>query len=125
MFDVEQFGDRLRIARIKKGLSQEELASLVGSTKQVVSKYENNQRTPKVTVANQYAEALGVPLHHLLDGEILDAPTPPGKENAPIQDEGIKFALFGDTEISDEVYEEVKRFAKFAQEQRKAKDDNA
>lgn len=39
-----------------------------------------------------------------------------------VTDSEIKFALFGDTEITDEVYEEVKRFAKYAAaEERKRK----
>lgn len=39
-----------------------------------------------------------------------------------ITDSEIKFALFGDTEITDEVFEEVKRFAKYAaEEERKRK----
>jgi len=66
---MNQFGDRLKEARINKGMSQEDLAKFVGSTKQVVSKYENNQRTPKITVANKYAEILGVSLYYLLGEE--------------------------------------------------------
>ena len=39
-----------------------------------------------------------------------------------VSDDEIKFALFGDTEITDEVFEEVKRFAKYAAaEERKRK----
>lgn len=43
-------------------------------------------------------------------------------ESAGATDDEIKFALFGDTEITDEVYEEVKRFARYAAaEERKRK----
>ena len=38
---------------------------------------------------------------------------------APPSDADIKFALFGDRDIDDEVLEEVKAFAKFAQERMK------
>lgn len=34
-------------------------------------------------------------------------------------DADLKFALFGDAEVDDDVFEEVKRFAKFAQEQKR------
>lgn len=34
--------------------------------------------------------------------------------SAGVTDDEIKFALFGETEITDEVFEEVKRFAKYA-----------
>lgn len=60
------FGRNLREIRKASGLSQEALAERLHSTKQVVSKYETDQRTPKVTVANEYAVALGVPLDFLM-----------------------------------------------------------
>ena len=41
------FGQNLRALRAERGFSQEELAALLGTTKQVVSRYENGQRTPK------------------------------------------------------------------------------
>ena len=53
------------IAQKDKAL-QEELAALLGTTKQVVSRYENGQRTPKVTVVEEFARRLGVPLSALL-----------------------------------------------------------
>lgn len=63
---TKKFGDCLREIRIAKEMSQEQLAELLGTTKQVISKYETNQRTPKVTVANDYAIKLNVPLGALL-----------------------------------------------------------
>lgn len=55
------FGQNLRALRTERGLSQEELAARLGTTKQVVSRYENGQRTPKVTVVEAFARRLGVP----------------------------------------------------------------
>lgn len=60
------FGDILKSIRLQRGMSQEELATLLGTTKQVISRYETNQRTPKITVANEYAQRLGVSLDALL-----------------------------------------------------------
>ena len=60
------FGQNLRALRTERGLSQEELAAQLGTTKQVVSRYENGQRTPKVTVVEAFARRLGVPLAALL-----------------------------------------------------------
>ena len=65
----QTFGDRLKQIRIERNMSQEEFASLLGTSKQVISRYETNQRTPKITVANEYAEKLGVPLNLLLGEE--------------------------------------------------------
>jgi len=60
------FGDRLRQIRKEKGLSQEEFAKILGTSKQVLSRYETNQRAPKITIASEYAEKLGVTLDYML-----------------------------------------------------------
>lgn len=60
------FGNRLKALRCERGMSQEELAQLLGTSKQVISRYETNQRTPKITVVNEYAIKLNVPLAYLL-----------------------------------------------------------
>lgn len=62
----ENFGDRLKRIREEREMSQEELAALLNTTKQVISRYENNQRTPKITIAQEYAQLLRVPLPYLL-----------------------------------------------------------
>lgn len=41
---------------------QDEPAKKLGTSTQVLSRYENNQRTPKITVAQDYVEKLGLPL---------------------------------------------------------------
>ena len=57
------------------------------------------------------AEYLGLPVEQILTGE-KNAPAPEGRR--AVTDEDIKFALFGgDGEITDEMYEEVKRFAAY------------
>lgn len=65
------FGEKLKELRIEKGMSQEELAIYLGTSKQVVSRYETNQRTPKITTAIEYANKLNVPLLYLLDDSKL------------------------------------------------------
>lgn len=63
---MKKFGDCLKNIRQERGMTLEEMAKLLGTTKQVLSKYENHQRTPKVTVANEYAQKLGISLNVLL-----------------------------------------------------------
>lgn len=46
-------------------MTQDEFAALLGTSKQVVSRYENGQRSPKVSVVAEYAEKLGVPISAL------------------------------------------------------------
>lgn len=60
------FGDRLRQIRKEAGLSQEEFAKKLGTSKQVLSRYETNQRIPKITLASEYAAKLGVTLDYML-----------------------------------------------------------
>lgn len=67
----ESFGDRLKALRKERKMSQEEIATLLDTSKQVISRYETNQRTPKITVVNEYAQKLNVPLNVLL-GEPAD-----------------------------------------------------
>lgn len=63
-----EFGDILKQLRKERGLSQDELAALLGTTKQVISRYETKQRVPRLSVVRQFAAQLGVPLS-MLSGE--------------------------------------------------------
>lgn len=67
---MQEFGDKLKICRTAFDLTQDELARRVGSTKQVISRYESNLRSPKVFVVSQYAKALDVPTAYLADPQI-------------------------------------------------------
>lgn len=63
-----EFGDMLKAIRKERGLTQDELASILGTTKQVISRYETKQRVPRLSVVEDYAAKLGVPLS-LLSGQ--------------------------------------------------------
>ena len=63
-----EFGTILKRLRKSRGLSQDELAAILGTTKQVISRYENHQRVPRLSVVADYAQKLGVPLS-MLSGE--------------------------------------------------------
>ena len=60
------FGDRLKQIRLERKLSQDEMAKILGTSKQVISRYEKNQRIPKVTVTARYAEILHLSLLWLM-----------------------------------------------------------
>ena len=66
---METFGNRLRIARMKKELTLEELAEILKTTKATLSRYENNKRTPDVYVVRQLSKVLEVDLNYLINGE--------------------------------------------------------
>ena len=88
------FGQRLKQPRISRGMSQEELALKLSTTKQVISRYENGQRTPKITVALDFASRLGVPLEYLFDKE--DSISVPG--SGKVQEASELFAQLTDEE---------------------------
>ena len=78
-----EFGYHLKNLRKQRGLSQDELAALLGTTKQVISRYENNQRVPRLSVVSDYAHKLGVPLR-ALSGEDDAQDAAPGARRVPI-----------------------------------------
>lgn len=60
-----RLGNRLKVARAEHNLSQGELASLVGVTRQTISSIETGQYCPSGLLAFQLAEQLGVPVAEL------------------------------------------------------------
>ena len=70
-----EFGDKLKIIRTERHMSQEDMAKLLNTSKQVISRYETKQRTPKIAVVTTYAEKLGVPLEYLIDNSLETMPS--------------------------------------------------
>ena len=83
---MSRFGESLRKIRIEKGMSQDELASLLGTSKQVISRYENNQRSPKVSVVADYADKLGVSISYLTGDATDDLKHDPRSNLIPISE---------------------------------------
>ena len=74
VMDVTVFGENLKRLRLERNMSQDDLALLLGTSKQVISRYETGQRSPKVSVVAAYAEKLGVSISMLTTGEDADDP---------------------------------------------------
>lgn len=67
--------ERIRALRIEKGLSQGELAKLVGyEGRSAISKVENGDRDISQSMIEKYAAALGVTPTYLLYGDSEDDP---------------------------------------------------
>lgn len=62
---MSAFSKKLKVSRIARGLSQEELAQRLNTTKQVVSHYERGERVPRVDMAAKFAHVLDVPVKYL------------------------------------------------------------
>lgn len=69
MLDKQILGQRIRQARERKGLSQEDLAHLIARDQRAVSEYENGKRGIAVTDLPNLAEALNVPLLYFYEGD--------------------------------------------------------
>ena len=67
------FGERLRGLRKEKGLSQDEFAKMLGTSKQILSRYELGQRSPKIEQVSKYAEKLKVSVDYLLGDSEAEA----------------------------------------------------
>lgn len=70
--NAAQLGNRLKVARAERGLSQDQLASLVGVTRQTISSIETRQYCPSALLAFLLARQLGKPVDELfyLEGEV-------------------------------------------------------
>lgn len=89
-----------------------ELGAEVGVAESTISQYETGKRQPDYETLLKLGEFFGVSVDYLLTGEeTKKAPTREGERT--VSDDDIKFALFGgDGEITDAMFDEVKRFAK-------------
>ncbi len=74
-FEMVEFGERLRLLRQTKGLTQKQLALQLGLSKSIVSSYENGFRYPSFDVLIKIASVFGTTTDYLLGvshGELLD-----------------------------------------------------
>lgn len=98
-------GDYIKELRTSRGYSQEQLGKMLGVQRAAVQKWECGavQNLKRETI-KKLSEVFNVPASSFIDSVCDPAYKP--------TDEDIKFALFdGADNITDEMYEEVKRFA--------------
>ena len=72
------FGERLSYARKQKKMRQNDLGKQIGTSGDIIGKYERGENMPSIEVAAKIADALNVTLDYLVkDGEYeqLDAST--------------------------------------------------
>lgn len=110
---MNRFPTMLRTLRKQLKLTQPELADRLGISRSAISMYESGQREPSFATLEAFADFFGVDMNVLM-GE--------SRQTRSVTVPELKFALFGDENIDDDVYQEVLAFAKFAKE-RKGKPD--
>ena len=114
------FSERLKQQRMKKGLSQSELARRVGVGRDSYNKYERSGTNPSHETLVLLATELDTTVDFLL-GKTDD----PNRNARPMRElspnEMIRIGLFGDVgaEIGDNVIEDIKEYAAFKADQEK------
>lgn len=64
-------GERLKLVRKNKGLSQQELADMIGASKSLISCYESGKRNPSLENIISFMEIFGVSSDYLLGADNL------------------------------------------------------
>ena len=80
-----KFNEKLTILRKEKGMNMTEFANFLGTSKQVIARYERGENTPKITTVAHYAKMLGVSLQYLINEDCIDrsGATSDKKQNTP------------------------------------------
>ena len=109
-----------RLAELRKsnGLSQQQFAKIFGVAQNTVSNWENGNRLVDTENLQKIADYFGVTTDYILCRD--SKPISQSSTEKAVSDEEIMFALFdGDKEITPEMYDEVKQFARFVREKHK------
>ena len=113
------FFNRFKALCDERNISVYRACTDIGLNRSAVAKWKAGGR-PNGTTAAKLADYFGVTTDYLL--EQTDARTAV-KTPRTVSDEDIKFALFGgDGEITDAMYDEVKRFAAFIRQRESSKE---
>ncbi len=64
------FGEKLKSIRLARDMSQQDFAKLLNTSKQVISRYELGQTTPKISVAAAWCQILNVSLDSMLNDDM-------------------------------------------------------
>ena len=100
------FAERLAYARKQKKIKQADLGKLVGTSGDIIGKYERGENIPSIEVAAKIADALGVTLDYLVkEGEYeqIDKTTLKRLKDIERLDPGTKTKVFDiiDTYLRD------------------------
>lgn len=102
------------------GVTAYKVAKDTGISTATMTDWKKGRSTPKIDKLQKIADYFGVTVDYLLGNEAKVNPSVQVGERA--SDDDIKFALFGgDGEITDEMYEEVKKFAQFIKQKEREK----
>ena len=92
-------GKRLAALRREKGMKQDELSELLGVTPQAISKWENDQTCPDISLLPSLAKIFGISVDELLSGKKEEAPKVrivPENERKDIKDMMLRIIVNSD-----------------------------
>jgi len=111
------FAEKLKQTRLERGFTLKALGARVNLAESTMSLYESGKREPDLATVQMLSNILNVTVDYLL-GSTNDTTNPQSSIN------DIKFALFGNMDIDDDVMEEVKAYAKFVAQRKKKPHDS-
>lgn len=76
MGDYMEFGEKIKKARKKSGLTQSQLGNKLGVSASMLAQYETGKRKPKIETLLKLSEAMGVPLDELIGLEEEEKTSP-------------------------------------------------
>jgi len=82
--DLMTIEERIQELRKSKGLSQEQLAEMLGVSRQAVSKWESGQSLPEVEKLIAMGEFFGVTIDYILKGDVLPTQDDSKQRTAPL-----------------------------------------
>ena len=88
------FGDRLRDARLQKGLTQEQLAQQIGVAKSTLTGYEKGNREPGVFKIKKILEVLEVDSDYLLGIDRTKKASEPDESDSEAIYEELGFKIY-------------------------------
>lgn len=116
---MSDFSKVLKQLRKERGLTQTDLSKILGISCSTISMYERGEREPAFEMQEAIADYFNVSMD-FLHGKSFAQGWHPNKIDTRTNDEELKVALFGgDSEVTDDMWDEVKRFAEFVKEKNK------
>lgn len=82
----ESIGKRIARLRKERAMSQENLAEKIGVSSQAVSKWENDQSCPDISLLPKLADLLGVTADELLTGKSDQVQLLPANRRKPLEE---------------------------------------
>lgn len=106
------FGLKLTELRKQRGLTQSDIAKVLGIARTTYSSYEQGRRSPDIDIQNKIADYFNVSLDYLHGRE--------GAEEHVLSDKQLRVASHVDDDLSEEQIEEIVHYIDFIKQRKHA-----